>query len=210
MTSSRIAVLIVSDVRLYRDGILELLDGADASAIDGSPEAVLGAIERHAPDVVLLDAGLPHSLLVARAIRARAGSARVIVISVPDGDALRFAEAGIAGYVTRDGSVTELRAAIASVGRRERLSAPEPLTAREQEILQLITAGLSNKEIAAQLVIGVATVKTHVHNILRKLGARRRGQAAARARVDAHGLDQRMEGELDPLVDSARVMSRRD
>ena len=56
------------------------------------------------------------------------------------------------------------------------------LTAREAEILRLIDEGLSNKDIATRLYIGVPTVKTHVHNILRKLGATRRGQAAARVR----------------------------
>ena len=160
------------------------------------------AIERRAPDVVLLDAGLPDGVAVTRAIRSRAPDVRVIVISVPDGDVLAFAEAGIAGFVTREASTAELLAAIASVERGEALCSPraaaalldrvatlatepvaarEPLTAREKEILGLITAGLSNKEIATRLVIGVPTVKTHVHNILRKLGASRRGQAAARA-----------------------------
>ena len=161
------------------------------------------AIERRAPDMVLLDAGLPDGVAVTRAIRSRAPDVRVIVISVPDGDVLAFAEAGIAGFVTREASTAELLAAIASVERGEALCSPraaaalldrvatlaaaepvaarEPLTAREKEILGLITAGLSNKEIATRLVIGVPTVKTHVHNILRKLGASRRGQAAARA-----------------------------
>jgi two-component system, NarL family, nitrate/nitrite response regulator NarL len=155
--------------------------------------------------VVLLDAALPDGVAVTHAIRARAPHVRVIVMSVADGDVLRFAEAGIAGYVTRDASVAELLAAMDSVQRGESLFSPraaaalldrvatlareptaagrEPLTAREKEILSLLAAGLSNKEIATRLFIGVPTVKTHVHNILRKLGASRRGQAAARARV---------------------------
>lgn len=154
--------------------------------------------------MVLLDAAAPAGEVVTRAIRARAPDVRVIVISVSDGDVLRFAEAGIAGYVTREASTAELLAAIASVQRGEALcspraaaallnrvatlakgpvAAPGPLTAREKEILALIDAGLSNKEIAARLFIGVPTVKTHVHNILRKVGASRRGQAAARARA---------------------------
>jgi LuxR family maltose regulon positive regulatory protein len=59
---------------------------------------------------------------------------------------------------------------------------PEPLTDREQEVLRLIAAGKSNREIAQELVIGTGTTKWHVHNILQKLGVRNRAQAIARAR----------------------------
>jgi DNA-binding NarL/FixJ family response regulator len=176
-------VLIASDVRLYRDGIGRLVGGTagfEVSGTCGAVAAVVDAVERQTPDVVLLDAGLPGAVAIARAIGAL--PARVIVMNLGDADVLAFAEAGVAGFVPREGSVTDLQAAIAAVARG-RDAPPEPLTARERQIVDLIDAGLSNKEIAERLVIGVPTVKTHVHNILKKLGARRRGQAAARARV---------------------------
>ena len=209
MVGPHIRVLVVSDVRLYRDGIAGLLAAqsvARISGMGGPLEAIVEAIEHRAPDVVLLDAALPEGPAVTRAIRARTPGARVVAIAASDGDLLQFAEAGIAGYVSRDGSAGDVVAAIASVERGEALCSPraaaallervaalarepaaagESLTAREHEILDLITAGLSNKEIATRLFIGVPTVKTHVHNILRKLGASRRGQAAARARAVA-------------------------
>jgi DNA-binding NarL/FixJ family response regulator len=124
--------------------------------------------------------------------------------SEASGELLRFAEAGIAGYVTRTASSADLVTAIESADRGEAVCSPraaaalldhvanlaadaaEPdgaLTARELEILALIDEGLSNKEIAGRLFISVPTVKSHVHNILRKLGASRRGQAAARVRA---------------------------
>jgi two-component system nitrate/nitrite response regulator NarL len=151
---------------------------------------------------------MPDGPAIVRAIHVAAPASAVVVLAVPDadGDLLRFAEAGIAGYLTRDGSRADLIAAITSVERGEAACSPrvaaallervallstEPaaadgtLTAREGEILRLIEAGLSNKEIGSRLFIGVPTVKTHVHNILRKLGATRRGEAAARARAQA-------------------------
>jgi len=112
---------------------------------------------------------------------------------------------GIAGFVTSEASVAELVAAIESVARGESLCSPsvvaallrrlgslarswaeadptQPLTRREREILELIDEGLSNKQIAQRLRIELPTVKNHVHNILGKLGVRRRAEAAALVR----------------------------
>ncbi len=201
-----IRVLVVSDIRLYREGIGRLLESEArfrVAAANGSLEAV---VADWTPDVVLVDAAMADGVAAIRAVRQASPASRVIVLTVSDvdGQLLRFAEAGIAGYVTRDGSQADLVAAIESVERGEAVCSPraaaallervavlasEPppadgrLTARESEILDLLEAGLSNKEIGARLFIGVPTVKTHVHNILKKLGASRRGEAAARARA---------------------------
>jgi two-component system, NarL family, nitrate/nitrite response regulator NarL len=124
---------------------------------------------------------------------------------------LEWAEAGVAGYVPRDASLVDLLATIdrtargelqcsaqvaASMFRRlwtlskvanerhlEGVVAPlSPLTPREQQIMRLIEQGMSNKDIARHLGIGVATAKSHVHHILEKLRVRRRAQVAARLR----------------------------
>jgi len=189
----RTRVLVVSDIGLYRDGISHLLEEAGMDVV------------ANAPDVALIDGAMRTSVAAVRSVRERWPACRVIVLSVSDveGDVLRFAEAGVAGYLPSDGCRGDLIAAIESVERGEAACSPRVaaallrrvaglasappapdahLTAREAEILRLIDEGLSNKDIATRLYIGVPTVKTHVHNILRKLGATRRGQAAARVR----------------------------
>jgi DNA-binding NarL/FixJ family response regulator len=201
------SVLVISDIRLYREGVCRLLaeERFAARSACGEPGPILDEIAVRPRGVVLLDAATPGSLSLARGIRLRAPETRVIVLTVSDvrAELLAFAEAGIAGYVTRDGSASDLVAAIECARKDEALCSPRAaaallarvavlstvppadnprLTARESEILALLEAGLSNKQIGAQLFIGVPTVKTHVHNILRKLGATRRGEAAALAR----------------------------
>jgi DNA-binding NarL/FixJ family response regulator len=135
---------------------------------------------------------------------------------MPDSEesVLAFAEAGIAGYVPREGSVQDLVDAVERAVRGELQCSPQlagaiirrlawraaagsdfprgPLTARETEIVRLIDQGLSNKEIAVRLGIEVATVKNHVHNLLEKLRVRRRAEAAAHIRSrDARLASQR-------------------
>jgi DNA-binding NarL/FixJ family response regulator len=125
----------------------------------------------------------------------------IVALGVPDveGDVLACAEAGIAGYVTREASLEELVAVVRSAvqgelrcspriaaGLLRRLSALSEhgpsaprvrLTARQREIVRLIGQDLSNKEIAHRLGIEVATVKNHVHNLLEKLNVHRRTAA---------------------------------
>jgi DNA-binding NarL/FixJ family response regulator len=121
---------------------------------------------------------------------------------------LEWAEVGASGYVPRDASLTDLVAAIERTARgelqcsaqvaagmirrvwalakvagdREVPAGSTPLTPREREIMRLIDQGMSNKDIARHLGIGVATAKSHVHHILEKLHVRGRSQAAARMR----------------------------
>lgn len=126
-----------------------------------------------------------------------------------DDEVIRCAQAGVAGYVSRDASLEELAAAVLTVAQGDvacpphiagivlrRLAAAaagstpkpdHPLTLRERQIVALVDQGLCNKEIAARLGVEVSTVKNHVHNLLQKFGAKRRGEAAARARRLAVG-----------------------
>ena len=159
------------------------------------------------PDVVLIDQAMSESLAVIRAIRLISPDTKIVALAVPEMDqhVVACAEAGVAGYVRREAGMPELVETLQSVGRGELLCSPkmaatllkrvaalaaggapigsEPrLTTREIEILGLLEQGFSNKDIARNLGIEIATAKNHVHNILEKLGVNRRHQAAARVR----------------------------
>ena len=213
--SGVIRVLVVGDIRLYREGLAASLDREDGIAVVGSASDRRNAVaegRRLRPDVALIDLAMPESHAAVRSLAA-IDDLHVVALAVPEQESeiVSCAEAGIAGYVTRDGSFDDLVAMIQSVARGETLLSPRiaatlmrrvaalaadrrrppadaPLTARELEIVALIDEGLSNKAIAQQLSIELATVKNHVHNILEKLRVTRRGEAAAqvrRTRVDA-------------------------
>jgi two-component system, NarL family, nitrate/nitrite response regulator NarL len=204
-----LSVLIVSEIRLYREGLAALLARRDSLSVLGTAtqadEALHKACELN-PDAVVLDQALPESLMLSRTLVQIRPDIRVVALGVPDSEdsVLSFAEAGIAGYVPREGSVQDLVDAVERAVRGELQCSPQlagaiirrlawraaagselprgPLTARETEIVRLIDQGLSNKEIAVRLGIEVATVKNHVHNLLEKLRVRRRAEAAARIR----------------------------
>jgi two-component system, NarL family, nitrate/nitrite response regulator NarL len=205
-----ITVLIMCDVRLYREGLERSLEEHPATAaVHGVSEIDEGLadIEQWSPEVVLLDTSSPSPTERIEAVLARAPTARVVAFGVTDepDTILACIEAGAAGYVTRDASLEELTATVQAVVRGEVLCSAEIagllfrrvahlvaerrptadltlLTSREREVLALIDQGMSNKEIAKRLRLRVATVKNHVHQVLTKLGVSRRGAAAALVR----------------------------
>ena len=176
----------------------------------GNGLEALAAADALRPDVVLMDLRMPvlDGVAATRRLLAAHPTTRVIVVTTFDDDELVFdgLRAGAVGYLLKDVSsdklVEAIRAAargesflqpsiaakvLAEFNRLERSAAPppplaEPLSERELEILRLLAAGDSNKEIAAALFIAEGTVKNHVTNILGKLDARDRTQAALRAR----------------------------
>jgi two-component system, NarL family, nitrate/nitrite response regulator NarL len=203
-----IAVFIVTGTRLLQDGLVHALAlrpwlsvaGTAADAADG-----VARMRPDPPDIALVDMAAPHDLAGVRLVCRELPQVRVVALAMPEIEDLiiHCAEAGVAGYVTRDGSLEDLVATLDSVSRGETQCSPriavallrrlrelaaerEPLpplpalTARELQIVGLIGEGLSNKEIATRLSIGLATVKNHVHNILSKLQVRRRGEVAPR------------------------------
>ncbi len=206
-----VPVLLVSDVRLLRDGLVQVTAGSSAlrivstAATRAETELALATVR---PRVVLLDMSIAHSVEIARAVRAAAPHVGIVAFAATSDEETQLAgvEAGITGFVPRDGGLRELIDAVLSVGRGETFCSPQiigstfrrfaELTAarrtngaatpavslREREIVELIDRGLSNKEIATRLHIGLATVKNHVHNILEKLQVARRGEVAARLR----------------------------
>jgi two-component system, NarL family, nitrate/nitrite response regulator NarL len=209
--SRPIRLVIAAEIRLYREGIAHVLaKEPDVSVVGAAGEAgeALRTVLACSPDVALLDLGAQRGLAAVRALRREAPGVRLVTLGVDDGDddVLAWAEAGVSGYVPRDASFEDLVETVRAVARGElrcspRLAAtllrrvtalagdvpssPARLTQREREISSLLEAGLSNKEIASRLYIELPTVKNHVHNILRKVGASRRGEAAALLRRDA-------------------------
>ena len=159
---------------------------------------------RARPDLVVLGMPIPELLQLARAIRRSTPSSRCLALGVVDEEhhILACVEAGCQSYVGRDASLEAIRQAIEELARGELHCAPRiagsfvrrlaalsgdvaidgdqnRLTHREREIVELIERGRSNKEIARELSIEVATVKNHVHHILAKLQVRRRTEAVA-------------------------------
>jgi DNA-binding NarL/FixJ family response regulator len=206
VSEAPLRVVIADDQRVVRDGLVTLIgliEGMEVvgAAVDGVEAVELAQAQR--PDVVLMDLRMPRmdGAEATRAIRTSAAEAEVVVLTTyADDDSLFPAlQAGARGYLTKDASAEEIETAIRAVaaGRthldpavQERLvaalvdgpsTAPpetgEGLTPRETEVLKLIAAGLSNAQIAEELVVSGATVKTHVNRIFSKIGARDRAQA---------------------------------
>jgi two-component system nitrate/nitrite response regulator NarL len=209
-STERIRVLIVADIRLYREGLVDVLRRSELLEVVAAvsrPREAIGVLDGDTAPVVLLGLTLADRARAISAIAQAHRQARLVVLAVEERaeDVVPLAEMGIAGYVSRDASVPDLIRTILSVSRGEmpcsplvaaglarRLSAlaayTRPLTselgltAREREVLGLIEEGLSNKEIATRLCIELPTVKNHVHNVLEKLHVRRRTEAVAMVR----------------------------
>jgi DNA-binding NarL/FixJ family response regulator len=198
--SEPIRILVVDDHNIVRQGLVALLNTVPdlkvvAEAADG--EEAITVHRKHRPDVTLMDLRLPKiggADAITR-IREEAPAARFIVLTTFDGDEdiFRALQAGAKGYLLKGMDIDELTEAIRSVyaGKSripavvagklaERMGGPA-LTTRETEVLKRIVAGRSNKEIASDLFISEATVKTHINSILGKLGVTDRTQAATTA-----------------------------
>lgn len=207
-----IRVVVAADVRFYREGLADLIARHPACSVLGTAanrSETLDRVREFSPDIVLLDAAMPDGLVTVTEIAGCAPGVKVVVTALAETalTVLEWAEAGVAGYVPRDASLSDLIATMERTARgelqcsaqvaagllrrlwtlsrvaNERHAGPvAQLTRREQEIMRLIEQGMSNKDIARHLGIGVATAKSHVHHILEKLHVRRRAQAAARVR----------------------------
>ena len=209
-------MVVVAAVRMYEDGLARVLGDDPRFRVVGTASTaagVLGLIPtlERPPAAVLLDLGVDEGLAALRALRREWPETAVVALAVRDVhvDVVAWAEAGAAGIVPREASLSRLADVVESVGRGESLCSPRataallrrvaaqaegeraerlrPLTRREQEIARLLERGLSNKEIASRLMIELPTVKNHVHSILDKLSVSRRSEAGAVLRSRAVG-----------------------
>ncbi len=205
-----VTVVIVDDEPLIRSGLRAIVNAEpDLSVVGeaGDGAEVLPVVRRTRPDVVLMDVRMPAvdgiratRLLLERLVPAP----RVLVVTTFENDdyvydALR---AGASGFLLKRTPPADIVQGIRTVASSESLLFPEAirslalayahpaeptglehaqLTEREQEVLRLMARGMSNAEIAAELFLGVQTIKTHVANLLGKLGARDRTQAVIMA-----------------------------
>jgi DNA-binding NarL/FixJ family response regulator len=207
-----IRILIVDDQALFREGLRTLLSvqaGLEVVGEAGNGEEALRQADALKPDVILMDLQMPvmDGAVATRRLKARPSDAKVIVLTTFDDDENVFEglRAGAVGYLLKDTPSAKLVEAIRLAARGESFLEPsvaakvvsefarlsprpldalaEPLSQREIEVLRLVARGASNKEIAAELVIAEGTVKNHLTNILAKIDAADRTEAAMKARA---------------------------
>lgn len=202
---TRLRVLIADDQPLMRAGFRAVLEAAgdiEVVAEAGSGEEAVRAAAEHAPDVILMDIRMPgmNGIEATRLLPRQ----RVLILTTfgLDEYIIDALRAGASGFMLKDAPTQELVRAVRSVAAGDAVLSPAvtrqllrqvarrlpaavsrapeglaSLTEREREVLRMLAAGLSNAEIAAALVVSDATVKTHVSNLLGKLGLRDRVQA---------------------------------
>jgi DNA-binding NarL/FixJ family response regulator len=196
-------VLIADDHPVVREGLRGMLAAAPGITVvaeAGSGREAVALAAAHRPDVVLMDLRMPggDGVEATAGILAAVPECRVVVLTTyeTDADIIRAVEAGAAGYLLKDSRPPELVEAIRAAARGEtvlapavagrlvsrlRQPAPDPLSARETEILALVARGRTNAEVGRALLISEATVKTYLLRAYGKLGVSDRTAAVTRA-----------------------------
>jgi len=189
----RICIVLADDHRVVREGVRSLLEREGFTVVgegaDGTEAVALA--KAHAPDIAILDFGMPklNGLDAARAIAAEAPRTKTILLTVHTEDQYVFGalQAGIKGYVVKTQAAVDLVTAIREVHRGSTYLSPsvsqtvveacfgkkaarvDPLTPRERQVLQLVAEGMSTKEIARELKIGTKTAESHRGRVMQKL-----------------------------------------
>ncbi|TDC22072.1 response regulator transcription factor [Streptomyces sp. 8K308] len=198
-----ISLLIVDDHPVVRDGLRGMFASEPGFTVLGEASdgvAAVSLVESLDPDVVLMDLRMPGGGGVAAIaeLSRRGARARVLVLTTydTDSDTIPAIEAGATGYLLKDAPRDELFPAVRAAAAGRTVLSPavasrlvsavrspgnEPLSAREREVLALVAKGTSNREIARELFISEATVKTHLTHLYAKLGVNDRAAAVATA-----------------------------
>ena len=205
--ADKIRLLIVDDHQVVRNGLRVFISLYDDLEVVGEAKNGRQALEQcatHRPDVVLMDMVMPvmDGSTATRLIREQFPEIQILALTSFDEEELvhQAVEAGAVGFLYKDVEEQELIDAIRSAregrpvlvpealkalmhrtARPVEASTIEPLTGREREVLSLVAQGMTNPQIAEQLVISTSTVQFHVHNILGKLGVGTRTEAVAMA-----------------------------
>jgi DNA-binding NarL/FixJ family response regulator len=207
----KLKLLLIEDNRLLREGIKVMLTKQkDMQCVDtvGNGENISNLLQKHKPDIVLLDLGLRNrnSLNLVKMIKKRVQSTKVIVMDLipAQEDVLEFVQQGVSGFILKDASVSDFLKTIRDVSKGQNILPPNltgslfsqivehalngtnhsaimdsvRMTKRERQVIELVSEGCSNKEIAQELHLSPYTVKSHVHNILEKLALSTRVQIA--------------------------------
>jgi len=201
LNERKIRVAIADDQRLLREGLRIILEAAPDMIVVGEAEDGVEAVklaQEEQPEVMLMDIRMPlrDGIAATEAIRKALPNVRVLLLTTYDTPELVIEglRAGAAGYLLKDSSAEELCAAVRTVARGQVLlqansaaqllagltppAQPQSqaeklgLTERERDVLRLIVVGRNNSEIASELHVSEATVKTHINHIFAKLGAR--------------------------------------
>jgi DNA-binding NarL/FixJ family response regulator len=218
---SDVRVLLADDQQLVRQSLatlLGLLGGIELVGTAADGEEALALVAKHAPEVVLMDLNMPRmgGIEATQRLRESHPAVRVIALTTfaDDESVIGALRAGAKGYITKDASGEDIRAAILTVAAGEAAldpavqhhvvaalaktapgagdpstrqpELPDGLTPREAEVLALIADGYTNHEIAEQLVVSPPTVKSHINHLFAKAGLRDRAQAVRYAY--RHGL----------------------
>jgi DNA-binding NarL/FixJ family response regulator len=193
MRKRGLRVLVVDDHAVVQWGFKLLLarqGWIERCELASTPDEALELAERVAPEVALVDLflGERSGAELCEAIRERSPRTRVLLISGVGWISEEAARtAGASGFVSKDWSAEEVAQAVRMVGRgmsvfaRQADGPATPLSAREREVLELISAGETNREIGERLHLSPHTVKDHTSALYRKLGVRNRAEAARRA-----------------------------
>jgi DNA-binding NarL/FixJ family response regulator len=199
-----ISIVVADDHPVVRDGVASMLDAVADLSVVGTAASGPEAVELSAaldPDVVVMDLRMPGGSGVdaVRELRRRGLRAGVLVLTTydTDSDTVAAIEAGATGYLLKDAPTDDLISAVRSTAAGETILSPAVaarlathvrsprrtavLSAREREVLALVAAGTSNKEIARRLFVSEATVKTHLGHVYEKLGVSDRAAAVATA-----------------------------
>lgn len=206
MSKTNYRVVVVDDHALFRAGLISLLTEMEGFHVVGDAkngQVALEVIRKQQPDLVLLDVNMPvmDGVETVKAIRSEKLACRVVMLTISRNqkDLLGAIQAGADGYLLKNAEPDELRKSLLLVMENKSVLSPEVtkqvmqvvkteqsvqsldtvLTARERAILTRLARGLTTQDIAADLDISANTVKTHVRNLLSKLGASNRAEAVS-------------------------------